>query len=452
MIGVDSIRVPEEKAELRGALEGVRVLDFTWSVAGPMATRLLAAMGAEIIKVEWPEKPDMMRFLLYPREVEEGFDNGGFFSHTSAGKRHITINARTERGRELLLTLISHCDVVVESFSANVMENWELSFESMAEAKQDIIYVSFSGFGHNGRYRDYTSWGPTAQAFNGLTHMAGSPGMAPSGWGFSYMDSIGSYSIALAILHALNTRHYCDDAQYIDIAQVEAGIPLTGAATLDYVTNGVSTRRSDFPPGNRATWPTGTRRNAFRGRVAAPQGIYRTHGGGHNDYIAISVESTQEWMALVASMGDPDWATASRYKELSERVEAQELLDNKLEQWTVGFDKYDLMMRLQNQGVRAGAVQCAQELMERDPQLEHRALFQRLAHPLLGVRRYEGIPFQMLGTPVALRSAGPLTGQDNRSILTSLLGVADSDIGRLEDEGVIWRTGRIPSPMEPSES
>ena len=175
-------------AATKGALAGVRVLDFTWVRAGPWCTRWLGALGAEVIKVEWPESPNTRRsgmaittVYTTPDGLPVNLNTSGHFSDTNANKRSITIDTRTERGIDLIRRLVTVSDIVVENFAYGVLERWGLSYENMKKLRPDIIYLSMSGFGHTGRDREYKTMGPVAQALSGLTHLSGLPGKPPAG-------------------------------------------------------------------------------------------------------------------------------------------------------------------------------------------------------------------------------------------------------------------------------
>ena len=162
------------------ALEGIRVVDFSWVRAGPWATRWLGALGAEIIKIEWPENErGRSGARTTPQDVEVNLNTSGNFNDTNANKRSLSLNVRTPKGLAIIKRLISISDIVIENFSARVLKNWGLGYEELCKLKPDIVYVSMSGYGHTGRNRAYTTFGPVAQAVSGLTFLSGLPD-APS--------------------------------------------------------------------------------------------------------------------------------------------------------------------------------------------------------------------------------------------------------------------------------
>ena len=183
------------------ALSHLRICDFTGQLAGAGATRWLAAFGAEVIRVEDPVNQgswDILRGSPPFKDDRRGIELGSGFNNHNVEKLGVTINLRTDEGKQLAADLVAACDVVTENFAAGVMERLGLGFEALQELRGDIIYVSNCGFGQTGPYRDYKSWGPIAQAVSGLTHSSGLANEAPAGWGYSYMDHTGGY---LSLIH-----------------------------------------------------------------------------------------------------------------------------------------------------------------------------------------------------------------------------------------------------------
>ncbi|MGM7671144.1 CaiB/BaiF CoA transferase family protein [Microbacterium sp. A93] len=424
-----------------GALAGVRVLDFSWVVAGPMSTALLAGLGAEVIRVEWPERADNMRRALFAPGIEPTLDTSCIFATVNIGKRALSIDARHPEGREVLEKLIREVDVVTESFSAGVLAGWGFSYERMRELNPRIIYVSLSGFGHTGRYKDFLSYGPTAQSFNGMTHMSGLPGEQPAGWGFSAMDVVAGWHAAIAVNAALYERSSSGEGQHVDIAQVETGLALLGGAFLDSTVNGNGDGRHGVPPGNRSEWPDAADARGLRGEVGAPYNCYPTNGGERFDYCAITVMTDSQWHALVRAMGSPEWALDPRFEGVDGRLAAQEYLDEKVAEWTRGQDKFDVMNVLQAAGVPAGALQSPEEIAEKDPQLEHRELHIDATHPLLGRRRWESFAFSLSDTPPVFTEHWPLLGGDNDYVLGEIAGLSAEEIERLDRDNVTWPAG-----------
>ena len=414
----------QELMERRGPLASVRVLDFSWIVAGPQATRILADFGAEVIRVEYEARVDSIRLGQPAPGTRPGSLNAsGLFNNMNRNKLSITLNVVHPKGSELVKRLISVSDVVIENFRAHVMESWGLGYEEMAKLRPDIIYASISGFGHTGRNKSYITWGPTAQAVSGLTYMSGLPDRPSAGWGYSYMDHTAGYYGAAAILMALHHRERTGEGQYIDLSQVECGSVLTGPAVLDYSVNRRPYRRPGNPPGNHSTHP-----------ATAPHNTYPC--AGEDRWIAISVFDQEQWSALCQVLGDLSWCRQVRFASASARVDHQEELDQKLSAWTSGQDARDLTHRLQAVGVPAGMVQNARDRVEDDPQLRDRGFYQELDHAELGRKKFEAPPVRLSTTPGSLRHASPLLGEHSHYVLHDILGLPDAEIAELAEEAV----------------
>jgi crotonobetainyl-CoA:carnitine CoA-transferase CaiB-like acyl-CoA transferase len=410
------------------------VADFCWMGVGSVATRLLADFGAEVIKIEDRTRVDLPRRLpIYKGAGRRTFgeedpdadpDKGGLHNNYSRNKLGVTVNMRLPRGRELAERLIARSDAVTENFAPGVMERWGLTYERLRELNPQIIYARMCGYGHSGPHAEFRSYGPVVQAVSGLSHISGLPGREPSGWGLSYMDNQAAYYNSAALLMALYHRNRTDEGAEIDVAAVEVGIDLVGPLMLDVAVNRRSTRRSDFPTGNRLERPH-----------AGPHGVYPCRGDDR--WVAIAVFDEAEWRALVEALGEPAWSQDPRFATQDQRFAHQDELDAHLAAWTRRRDPHEVMDRLQAAGVRAGAVQNAQDVNERDPQVAARGLFFELDHPIIGPARFEGVPFRAGGFgPDHWRSA-PLQGEDNAYVLRDILGIDDAEYDELVDVGVI---------------
>ncbi len=435
-------------------LAGVRVLDFTWVRAGPWATRWLAVLGAEVIKVEWPDpalgtftgRLPVTRAGATPEGVPAGLNSNGHFSDQNAHKLSVTINTRSERGLELVRRLVADSDVVIENFSTGVLERWGLGYEQMRTLRSDIVYVSMAGLGHTGPDATFTTMGPSVQALSGLTFLSGLPEHPPAGWGWSYMDDSGGMYGAMSVLTALLHRDRTGEGQHVDLSQVAAGMTLTGAALLDLTANGRPSHRPGYPPGNRSVWPGAPLLDNYRGPIAAPHNAYRTRGGGYNDWCVIVCQSDEEWRTLEAVMGSPAWAADRRFATLEERLEHQEELDRHIEQWTATLDKYELTARCQAAGVRAMPVQSSEDRVEHDPQLRHREAYRSADHPVIGRFPLQQAPWRFSDAPTPAERAGPLAGEHNVAVLVDRLGLAPEELRAGYEDGTFW-PGNV--PLEP---
>jgi crotonobetainyl-CoA:carnitine CoA-transferase CaiB-like acyl-CoA transferase len=429
------------------ALDGVRILDFTRLGFGAQATLICGCLGADVIRVESTRHPDPIRvmppFVPEPGENGEGFgaatlanatsasspNRGGiFYKYNTGGKRSITVDARHPKGLALLKDLVVASDVVAESFAAGTLDRWGLGYDVLRALRPDLIYVSMCGFGHAGPDSAHVTMGPTAQALTGLTFMVGLPDRPPAGWSFSYLDHVGGYLGAVAILTGLRHRWRTGEGQHIDVSQLEPATALSGALLLDATVNGRPSRRPGFPPGNRRPHP-----------VRAPSGAYRA--AGDDKWVVISCSTEEHWRALVTSMGSPAWAGEPRFATLEGRAAHADALDAHVEVWTAERDRYEVMHLLQSVGVPAGAVQDAADRLERDEQLAARGHFTPLGNDEVGSLPLEGVPFRMTATPPhaggRLRRGPPCLGQDTASVLHEVLGLGSEEVARLATEGAL---------------
>jgi len=419
-------------------LEGIRILDLTWVLAGGGGPRLLDALGAEAIRIEWRDRLDMLRLAgpfvgpepdpAKPRGQQSppaNVNRSGIFNDINSGKRAISLNMTRPEGREVFKRLVAVSDVVVDSFTSETMRNWGLSYEVMKSIKPDIIYLQQSGWGYKGVYSSFGSYGPIAQAVSGLTEQSGLPAPhPPAGWGYSYMDWSGAYYCAIMMLLAVYHKKRTGKGQYIDGSQLEPSIYLTGTAVLDFVVNGRHTQRT----GNRVT-----------ARPAAPHGAYRC--AGEDRWIAIAVTTEEEWRALAGEMGNPDWTRDPRFGTMAGRIQNQDELDRLIGAWTADQDALALQDRLQKAGVPAGVCQTAEDRVERDPQLRHLNWLIPLVHPEIGTWPIKDVPFHFANATVGqggpLERAAPCYGQDNDYVYGELLGMTAAQRATLSEQGII---------------
>jgi crotonobetainyl-CoA:carnitine CoA-transferase CaiB-like acyl-CoA transferase len=396
----------------RMALEGIRVLDFTWVVAGPVATRILADQGAEVIKLE--RKPGPL-----------GSRQTGLQGDLHRNKRSIAVNMATPGGIEIARRLAQVSDLVMDNFSARVMRSWGMDYASLSAVKPDIICVSMSGLGHTGPRSNYVSYGPTLQALAGFTLMMADANGEPAGYGYSYADMSGGYTGALAALMALWHRQRTGHGQFVDLSQFEAVTSVIGPALLDISVNG----RQQEPPGYRS-----------QELPAAPHGIYRCRprGGDDDRWITISVRTQPEWERFVGALGSPAWASEAKFRTLYLRMRNREELDALVERWTIDQQAEAAMERLQRAGVAVGVVANGADVCERDPHLRARNFWVTVPLPDGTTTHVTGIPMKLSATPGAIRTPSPLIGEANDYVLGELLGMSKAERDALIAEGAMW--------------
>ena len=381
-------------------LHNLCILDFTWVLAGPYATRILADFGAEVIKVQ----------PLLP-EGEDTFSRG-YYNTWNRNKLGITLNLGKPEGMVLARRLVAISDAVVENFTPRVMANWGLDYDNLKKVKPDLIMLSMSTMGSTGPWRDYAGFGPTIQAFSGMTYLTSFPGKPPLGLGFAYADHVAGLVATLALLGALEYRQRTGEGQYIDVSQVEAMASLLGSAILEYTVNG----REVEPVGNSLT-------------DAAPHGVYRCQGDDR--WCAIAVFTDEDWAGFKRALGNPTWTEDKKFATLSARLKNAEELDKLVEAWTREHTAEEVMALLQEWGVAAGVVQDAGDLAN-DPQLKAQGFFIELGKTIS-----DATPIKLSRTPARYRRVAPARGQDNNYVYGELLDMSEEQLSELRQQGII---------------
>ncbi|OBI96273.1 carnitine dehydratase [Mycobacterium alsense] len=407
-------------------LSHLRVCDLGGQLAGAGATKILAAFGAEVIRVEDPATRgmwDALRGVGPFVDERRGVNLGAGFNNHNVGKLGVTINLRLEAGKELLRELIAVSDIVCENFAAGVLDRMGFGYDELRRIRPEIIYVSNCGFGHSGPYRDFKTWGPIVQALSGLTFTAGLPDREPAGWGYSYMDHIAAYYMTVAILAALHHRARTGEGQHIDLATVPAGIATLPTEVLDWTVNRRPARRPGHPEGNRADF----------GEMA-PHGIYPCLG--EDRWIAIACRDDRD-VALLAKVVDEPQLTDDRFATLEQRLLGADALDELVSACTRTREASVLASELSAAGVPASVVKSPRERIDEDPDLAEWGLFPTVTHPEIGTVRVEGLPLRLSASPWSISRAAPCLGEHNREVLGGLLGRSDRQLDELTKQGVI---------------
>jgi benzylsuccinate CoA-transferase BbsF subunit len=423
-MGGSSGPAPETLTAMPQALAGVRICDFCGQLAGAGATRWLAAFGAEVIRIEDPVRQgrwDILRGIGPFIDERRGIEFGGGYNNHNVEKLGITINLRTERGKELLAEIVRQSDCVTENFAAGVLERLGFDYEQLKALRPDIIYVSNCGFGQVGPYAAFKTWGPIVQAVSGLTFASGLPGQPPAGWGYSYMDHTGGYYMAMAILLALIHRKRTGEGQWVDLACTESALTLHGPALLDWSVNGRPTRREGEPHSNRNAWPP-----------MAPHGIYPC--AGEDAWVAIACRDEADWRRLAAAIDAP-WTDDMTFATVEGRLASQDALDAHVSAWTSALDKFDVQRLLREAGVPCSAVQTPGERVDHDPDTE--GLWPTVTHAAMGEVRVDGLPARFSGTPWTMSRGAPCLGEHNEAVFGRLLGLSPAEVAGLQAEGVI---------------
>jgi benzylsuccinate CoA-transferase BbsF subunit len=408
-------------------LDGIRVVELTIAIAAPFCGRHLAQHGAEVIKVESRRHPDSNRLIApvwLPERAatDDGMETGFMTSEFIGGKRSLCLDITDPRGRDVVLRLMAHADVVISNFAAPVLPKLGLGYENACQVRPDIIYAVMPAFGSTpSRYRDYRAWGPNLAPLCGLDHLTGWADRAPTGMAsFAYPDYVAGNHMAVAILAAVLQRDVTGDGQFIDMSQYESTVAAIGPTIMQHEQD-IANSGEGGRDGNQVPW-------------AAPHGVYPARG--RDRWVAIACEVEEHWSALCRLARREPFASDTRYRSGSERYENRAELDADLTTWTRGFDAKELAYRLQELGCPAAAVQDAADLAV-DPHLEAREFFQLAPHARLGADLSLGYPAQMSGTPARLSRSAPRLGEDNDFVLEQLVGMSAGEHAELVAAGVV---------------
>ena len=400
-------RTTRDASEL--PLSGVRIVDFTRVWAGPFATRYLADLGAEVIKIETNQFLDNGR--LNPNVSP-------MFPDINRSKLGVTINFRDPQGAELLRELVATSDVVVENFAAGVLERRGLGYEDLRLVKPDIVMISMPGYGNEGPHSQYVAYGQNLMAYAGLSMLWGFPDSPldarPS---VHYSDFVSAAHGATAIMAALEHRSRTGEGQFIEIPQSETLASTMGVALLDYLTNG----RSWQPVGNRSMY-------------AAPPGCYPCRGD--DQWCAVACFTDDHWNAVCRAMGEPDWAQADAFNTLEHRLQNQDELDKRIGQWTSDYTPHQVMRMLQQQGVPAGVVQSGEQLYY-DHHMRSREFIVAVEHSGSATLEHTGLTVRLSKTPGRIVRGLPELGQHNKQVFSDLLGSTPDQLASMIESKVI---------------
>jgi len=423
-------------------LDGVRVADFSWYGAGPIATQTLAWYGAEVIRVESEARVDGLRTTQPSPPGKTGYNVSGYYNNFNSNKLSFTLNMRRPEAREIALRLIATSDVVVENYQAGVFERWGLTYEAMTAVRTDVIFVRMPVAGTTGPHRDFSAFGAVMTPITGLNHLSGYPDRPPIGVGTNYPDYvINPGHLTVAVLAALRHRRRTGRGQYVEVAQIESTIPVVGPAIVDYTANGrVQTRQGNrqenaaphgvFPCKPRVATPPLPGALAPVGAPASP--------GEEDRWVAISVFSDAQWESLKPVMGMPAWAEEARFATLAARKANEDDLERLVGDWTKDQEAEDLAGRLQAAGVPAGVVQTSEDVLDHDAHLRERGYYVYLDHPETGRSAYDGSPFRMSKTPGGPTRPAPLLGEHTQYVASEVLGLSDEEIADLVANQVLF--------------
>jgi crotonobetainyl-CoA:carnitine CoA-transferase CaiB-like acyl-CoA transferase len=383
------------------------VLDFTHVLAGPFCTRLLADLGADVVRVESSKHPDHPWQSTF---VSEDRRHASYLN-TNRNKRSIAIDLKNEVGLKLASRLAAAADVVVENFSAGVMDRLRLGYETLHKANPTLIYVSMSGYGHNGPRRDWTSMNMNLQGYSGLMMVTGTEGDPPTAISNSWNDYIGGLHACFAILQALDKRGSGGKGAQIDLSQFECSAAMIGPLLLSSAVNATAPLRE----GNRSA-------------LFAPQGVYRC--SGMDEWCALSIQNDEQWQALTQVMGETPWASDGRFTRLADRMRHHDEIDRHIEAWTRSLTSQEVERRLKDAGISAARVRRINDLIDSQ---DGAAVFSKMVERRVGSMLTTGLPFSLSCGSLPNPASAPSLGEHTTEVLREWLKLADEEINAMNN-------------------
>jgi crotonobetainyl-CoA:carnitine CoA-transferase CaiB-like acyl-CoA transferase len=413
------LRTPPAAGAPTRPLHGIRVADFTTAWSGPLATRILAVLGATVIKVESRSHMDAWRgpatSATHPESYpdlqpgERPYNRNAWFNSQNVDKMSVTIDLKGPNGREAALALAGSCDIVLANFSPGTMNRLGLGFEQLKKAQPQIVMIEMSGYGNSGPLREHRGYGQTMEAMSGITSMIGyAEDREPLGSGSAYLDPMGGLAGAAAALTALAMRDVTASPQYAEVPQREAAMHWIGELILKCLETGTA----PGPKGNDSD-------------AAFPHDAFPC--AGNDEWMALSVQTEFQWRALCGHFGWDDWRQDISLATLAGRRRRGEEILHRLRTRISEESKHTLAAALQGAGVPAAPVQTGRDLYL-DPQLRHRNWFTSLSHPEAGTHDYPGLPFSTSNALFQPLGSAPTLGQHTDQVLSSLQRKADGPI------------------------
>ena len=394
------------------ALEGIRIIDMTHNQAGPACTQILAWLGADVIKLEEPGKGDVARTNMRDQDSDSLF-----FLILNANKQSLTLNLKTEEGKELFKKVIEKADVLVENFSPGALDRLGLGYKVLSKINKKLIYATIKGFGTYGPYSEFKSFEPIAQAMGGAMCATGFPENPPTYVWPAIGDSGTGMHMAIGILAALQQRNSSGKGQEVEVSMQDSVANIMRISLRDHQRLGGVQERTGNQLGKNV-----------------PGSTYPCAPGGRNDYIYIFAQQ-QMWKTFANAIGRPDIIEDSRYATPESRWDNRETLNAIIEGWTRQKTKYEAMRILGDAGVPSGACQDTGEILE-DPHLKEREMIIDIDYPPRGKYKTVGCPIKLSNSPVDIKRP-PTLGEHTEDLLGKLCGVTPEDFTKLREKGAI---------------
>jgi crotonobetainyl-CoA:carnitine CoA-transferase CaiB-like acyl-CoA transferase len=395
-----------------GPLAGLRILDLTRIVAGPLATQILGDYGAEVIKIEQPGQGDDSRAWVPPAAPD---GSAAYFFAVNRNKKSVTLNLKHPRGREILQALVRRSDVVVENFKPGTMEDLGLGYDVLRTVNPQVIYCGISGFGAAGPDRERAGYDTIAQGISGLMSITGESDGRPVKAGVAVIDEITALYAHGAILAALRHRDRTGRGQRIECSLLESGVAALINAATSYLIGGVV-------PGR---WGSAH-------ETVVPYQAFRSRDG----YLIVGAGNERLWKTLCEALGAPEWADDPRFDTNAKRVGRREELVALIEARLAARSRDEWIRAFAAVGLPTGPINTIDQTFA-DPQVLHRGMVQEVDHPTAGRVRVVGIPVKFSDSPGAIAHPPPLLGQHTAEVLEALMGLTSADVAALHREGVV---------------
>ena len=402
-----AVSTPPEPSISERPLEGLKVVDFMWAVAGPTVSRLLADAGAAVIRVESSVKLDAVRTFLPFIDNDPGPENGATFNNLNAGKLGITLNPATDAGRKVARDLVRWADVVCESYTPRIMRSWGLDYDSVREINPSVVMLSSCLYGQSGPLANFGGYGNLSGAMVGFYNITGWPDRAPVGPYGAITDYTSPHPAAASLLAAIDHRRRTGEGRYLDFSQAEASVHFIAPAVLEYLRNGTVVDGR----GNHS-------------EHRCPHGVFPA--AGDDRWVAVVAQDDRAWTELAGLIGRPDLAVLP----LADRLARREELEAAVSAWTSRLEEADVEERCQAAGIAAHRVQNSPELAV-DPQLAHRGHWVDVPHSTHGTTIIEAPRFTMSRSRVWPERAAPALGEHLYEVLTEHLGYDADKVAEL---------------------
>ena len=397
-------------------LQGVRVADFGQVIAAPVTAQMLGWLGAEVILVETESR---FTTRVWPpfADGEFGINQSGGFNLVNNNKLSCSLDLSKPDALEIARGIIGVSDVLVENYATGAMERLGLGYDEVRKLRPDIVYMSLGAFGRSGPFKDLTGFHSVINLFSGLAAVAGYPDSHPRIMGGLIPDAFAGCYCVLAVLEALYHRSRTGEGQYIEASMTEALTGMIPSAVMEYSLTGKEHERV----GNRD------------GRNS-PHNVFRCLG--EEKWVAVSVETDQQFRCLAHASGNPGWADDPRFATATARLENQDALEGLIREWTVRMEVHEVVAALQASGVPASPVNDSADVLA-DPHLVERGFVAKIEHPVAGERPVLSLPWSTDGRRVDHLRAAPTFGQHNEWVLKELLQLPDEQYDRLVSSGAI---------------